>query len=333
MGYEKDVLIRARDRHQEAVDLHRQQSRRRRQEVYSALPEVENLDHQIRLTMAEVMSQSFRQGEDPSAAISEIRERNLSLQRRRETLLRQAGYAPEYLDDGPLCRKCGDSGFHGEKMCDCMVQFCREEQRKELTSLLTDDATFDDFSLDYYSTAPDQARGRSSRQVMELIYGVCVNYASHFDPKETGNLLFIGDPGLGKTFLSACIAREVVDRGYSVVYDTAIHLFSCMEKQKFGGAAEEDLRMVERMQLCDLLILDDLGTEMTNPFVISALYTIVNGRILSGKPSIISTNLSQQQLSQRYSPQVVSRLEGDYDVLNFVGNDIRKLKKKQRNAT
>ncbi len=330
MGYEKDVLIRARERHQEAVELHRQQSRRQREAVYEALPEVKSIDHQLRLTMAEVMAQAFRQGEDPSGALAEIRDRNLCLQRQRETLLRQAGYAPEVLDDGPLCRKCGDSGYVGEKMCICLETYCREEQRRELTSLITDDATFDDFSLDWYPTVPTQQGGLSPRQIMEWVYEDCVNYASHFDPKTARNLLLIGDPGLGKTFLSACIAREVVDRGYSVVYDTAIHLFSCMEKQKFGGATEEDLRTVERMQLCDLLILDDLGTETLSNFVHSALYTIINDRLLAKKPTIISTNFVMDRLTQRYIPQIISRLEGDYHTLTFVGNDIRKLKKAQR---
>ena len=138
-----------------------------------------------------------------------------------------------------------------------------------------------------------------------------------------------GAPGLGKTFLSACIAREVVNRGYSVVYDTAIHVFSCMEKQKFGGGTEEELRMAERILECDLLILDDLGTEMNTSFISPALYSIINSRILSERPTIISTNFTLQQLSQRYTPQIASRLDGEYRILVFAGNDIRKLKKEQ----
>ena len=198
---------------------------------------------------------------------------------------------------------------------------------KKMVKLGKAKTSFDDFSLDYYPTTPDQPGGRSARLVMEWIYEDCVNYASHFDPGKSGNLLFIGEPGLGKTFLSACIAREVVDRGYSVVYDTAVHLFSAMEKQKFGGGTEQDGRTVERMFACDLLILDDLGTEMPSPFITSALYTIINSRMMEHMPTIISTNLIMPKLSQRYSPQVVSRLEGAYDVLAFVGNDIRKLNK------
>ena len=226
-----------------------------------------------------------------------------------------------------MCPICRDSGYVGENMCTCLAEYCRSEQKKELTSLLSTNATFDDFTLDYYPTAVNPITGLSPREQMEINYEFCVEYARHFRPGPDRNLLFNGAPGLGKTFLSACIAREVVDHGYSVVYDTAIHVFSCMEKQKFGGGTEEDVRMAERILACDLLILDDLGTEMSTAFIPSALYTIINSRILSEKPTIISTNYTIAQLSQRYTPQIASRLEGEYRLLPFAGSDIRKLKK------
>ena len=329
MGYEKEVLIRARSRHAEAVEQHRQAQRRRQEEIYEKLPEVAWLDSQIRQTMADVMAQAFRHGEDPTRAVEEIRRKNLSLQQRRSTLLRQAGFESEALQEGPMCRKCGDTGYLGEKMCACLESFCVEEQRKELTSLLSQNASFDDFSLDYYPTALNPATGISPRSQMELIYETCVIYASHFNVKKAKNLLMSGGPGLGKTFLSACIAREVVARCYSVVYDTAIHVFSCLEKQKFGGGSEEELRMAERIMECDLLILDDLGTEMPTAFIAPALYSIVNGRILAEKPTIISTNYNINQLAQRYTPQITSRLAGEYHILSFVGQDIRRLKSNQ----
>ena len=329
MGYEKEVLVRARNRYAEAVDQHPQAQRRRLAEIYEALPEVAQIDQQIRQTMADVMAHAFRYGEDPKEAMSKIREKNLTLQRQRDALLQQAGYATNVLHDGPMCRTCSDTGYVGEKMCSCLEQFCQEEQRKELTSLLNQNASFDDFSLDYYPTAVNPATGISPRMQMELIYESCVNYASHFTPKRAKNLLMSGAPGLGKTFLSACIAREVVARGYSVVYDTAIHIFSCLEKQKFGGGTEEELRMAERIMECDLLILDDLGTEMPTSFIAPALYSIVNGRIMAKIPTIISTNYNIEQLSSRYTPQITSRLAGEFDILSFAGQDIRRLKSQQ----
>lgn len=329
MGYEREVLIRARNRYAEAVERYRQEQRRRTDEIYQAIPELAQLDNQLRKTMADVMVQALRHGEDPKEAMAEIRKKNQALQQRRAELLRQAGQPESALLEGPMCRKCSDTGYVGEKMCTCLERFCQEEQRKELTSLLSQNASFDDFSLDYYPTAINPSTGISPRAQMDLVYEACVNYASHFDPKRSKNLLMSGAPGLGKTFLSACIAQEVVARGYSVVYDTAIHVFSCLEKQKFGGGTEEELRMAERIMECDLLILDDLGTEMPTSFIAPALYSIVNGRILSGKPTIISTNFNVDQLAARYTPQITSRLAGEYDILSFAGQDIRRLKSRQ----
>ena len=142
---------------------------------------------------------------------------------------------------------------------------------------------------------------------------------------QSGNLLFIGNTGLGKTFLSACIARTVADRGYSVCYETASHLFSKLERAKFNG--DEDARKeTEKYTACDLLIIDDLGTEMPGQFVTAALYSLLNDRLLAGKPMVISTNLNVDEAGRRYSPQVASRLHGSFTRLTFVGDDIRVMK-------
>jgi len=156
---------------------------------------------------------------------------------------------------------------------------------------------------------------------MERTYQNCRKYAHSFSEK-SGNLLFSGDTGLGKTFLSACIARAVADGGHSVVYESAGHLFGKLERARFGGA-EDDRRDAEKYTACDLLIVDDLGTEMGGQFVTSALYTLINDRILAGRPTIISTNLTVDELSKRYSPQIASRLRGSYTRVSFVGEDIR----------
>lgn len=323
MGYEKDVLARARRRYADSVEQHAQQRRQQLEAVYEEYPRVRELDIALRSTMAEVMSHAFRHGEDPAAAVRNIRRKNQILQQERALILEQAGYREEELSDGPLCRKCGDTGYVGETMCECFRIFCQEEQRNTLTSLLSGESgDFDEFSLDYYSTAIDPNYGISPREQMEMIYETCVNYARKFS-MHSRSLLMNGGTGLGKTFLSACIAKTVVGLGYSVVYDTAIHVFSCLEKQKFGGATLEEKRMAERVMECDLLILDDLGTEMATAFVAPALYSIVNGRLLEGKPTIISSNLSLGELSRRYSPQIASRLMGEYINLVFLGRDIR----------
>lgn len=161
----------------------------------------------------------------------------------------------------------------------------------------------------------------------ERVYNSCAEFAHGFG-RCPRNLLLFGAPGLGKTHLSAAIAREVSEKGFSVVYDTAARVFERFEIQKFSreNAADND---VERILSCDLLILDDLGTEMTTAFVQSALYQIINTRLMEKKSTIISTNLTPEKLEQRYSAQIASRIEGEYQLLPFVGEDIRKLKKQR----
>ncbi|MDD6239175.1 MAG: ATP-binding protein [Oscillospiraceae bacterium] len=323
MGYEKEVLARARRRHQEAVAQFQRTQRERRERVYREYPRVQEIDQQLRRTMAEFMAETFRNGQDPREAVELLRRENLHLQQERRDILRRSGYGENYLNDGPMCRLCSDTGYVGEKMCSCLEKYCQEEQRKTLTSLLSVNlSSFDDFSLDYYNTIPDHTLGISPREQMEMVYETCVDYARKFSLRSK-SLLMNGGTGLGKTFLSACIARQVVSMGFSVVYDTAIHVFSCLEKEKFGNADAEEKRMAQRIMECDLLILDDLGTEMSTSFISPALYGIINGRILENKPTIISTNLTLGELSRRYTPQIASRLMGEYISLVFIGQDIR----------
>ena len=158
---------------------------------------------------------------------------------------------------------------------------------------------------------------------MEMVRDICYNYASRFGRTGIRNLFLSGSPGLGKTFLSACIAQVVSEAGFSVVYDTAIQIFSHFEAEKFG---RREAGSVQRYLSCDLLILDDLGSELTTPFLQSALYQIVNTRLISNKHTVISSNLSQREIALRYSAQVASRIAGEYRLLEFWGQDIRQLK-------
>ena len=186
--------------------------------------------------------------------------------------------------------------------------------------------SFDTFGLEWYDTQPGES-GRSPRQLMERNLAVCQRFAAEFG-KRPANLLLDGAPGLGKTFLSACIARVVSEDGFSVVYDTAVHVFARCEAAKFRSDEEPDaVADVHRFESCDLLILDDLGTEMATGVVQSALYQLINGRLLAGKSTIVSTNLTPAQIESRYGAAIWSRLQGEYTVLAFAGEDIRKLKR------
>ena len=208
-------------------------------------------------------------------------------------------------------------------MCECLRELCRQEQKKELTTLLgTGRERFEQFRLDYYPDTPDPNYGISPRQTMRLVLQKCQRYAREFTPNAS-SLLFTGETGLGKTFLSGCIARAVADGGYSVVYDTAIHLLADYEAAKFGENTEENRSRTGKYTACDLLIIDDLGTEMVTQFTVSALYSVINDRLMAHKPVILSTNLSPEELRTRYSAQIASRILGTYQVLQFLGNDIR----------
>ena len=329
MGYEQSVLRRATARLEAQRKAREEAQERLRSEIYAKLPRVAAIDRELRRTITQIIAASLRDGSDPVPAIGVIRDKNLSLQAEKAALLTEHGYPADALDDKPACPKCSDTGWVGANMCACLKALCTEEQIRELSKLLDlGEQSFDSFSLDYYSPLPWPGESLSPRENMEFIFDVCSSYARKFGRFYFRNLFLTGAPGLGKTHLSAAIAREVSEKGHSVVYDTAGHIFAQFEQQKFTREEEADDH-VERVLNCDLLILDDLGSEMTTSFVQSALYQIVNTRQMERRSTIISTNLTPGELARRYTPQIASRIEGEYTLLPFAGEDIRKLKKER----
>ncbi len=323
MGYSAEVVRRARARLAEAKADRESENQQHLAQAYAKVPRLREIDRQLRLTMAMAAQAVFSSGGDVNTAMEEAKRKNLALQQERRELA-GAYFEEGYLDDSPICDKCGGSGYVGSTMCECLTELCRQEQKKELAVLTGGKENFAQFRLDYYPDRIDPKYGASPRTIMDRNFQTCRRYAMTFAPS-SGNLLFVGGTGLGKTFLSACIARTVADRGYSVVYESASHLFSKLEQAKFSPN-EENRREAERFTACDLLIIDDLGTEMPGQFVTAALYSLVNDRMLAGKPMVISTNLNVDEMSRRYSPQIASRLHGGFNRLTFVGEDIRVLK-------
>mgnify|MGYP005759936997 CR=1 FL=1 len=333
MAYEQNVLRRAAERLEDQRRRREEAQNARRREIYAAIPRVAEIDRQLRRTIVDIIAASLRQGNDPVPAIGVVRDKNLDLQAERADLLVAHGYPADALDDKPACPRCSDTGWRGAVMCDCLKSLCAQEQIKELSKLLDlGEQSFDTFSLDVYSPSPWRGSGISPRENMEMVYEICLNYAQKFGRFYFNNLFLSGAPGLGKTFLSACIARTVSENGFSVVYDTAVNIFSRFEDRKFSRDAEDtrEARDETRRYLsCDLLILDDLGSEMTTPFVQSALYTLINSRLTADRRTVISSNLSMEDVRRRYAPQIASRLEGEYRVLPFFGEDIRLLRKQR----
>ncbi len=330
MGYDANILRRATKELEEQAHQRQRALEGRRVKLYGQIPRLATIDRQLRQTVSQVIAASLQGGNDPMPAIQSIKAQNLALQGEREDLLVAHGYPFDALDETPACTLCGDRGWQGTQMCRCLKELCTKEQLAELSKLLNlGSQSFDTFSFDWYSTMASQDGGLSPRENMEFIHEVCLSYALKFPHFYFKNLFLTGTTGLGKTFLSACIARAVSEGGYAVVYDTAINILAQFEEEKFSRDNQEAKGETRRYLQCDLLILDDLGSEMTTPFVQSALYTLLNGRLLAGKSTVISSNLSMDEVRRRYAPQIASRLEGEYRVLPFFGQDIRLLKKEQ----
>lgn len=323
MAYSEQVLRRAKARLSQAKEDCEAESAARVEEIYEKYPRLREIDRAMRQSVAKAVSAAFRKGEDPAAAIEAIKVENLALQQEREWILEAADLDETALEPTVVCAHCGGTGYVGASMCECLRELCRQEQKKELSSLLGGREHFDLFRLDVYPTETDATFGVSPRQLMQTTFTRCRNYAREFSLKSP-SLLFSGGPGLGKTFLSACIARSVADSGFSVVYDTADKLFTDFESVKFGGNPAD---ATKKYLSCDLLIIDDLGTEMTTQFTQSVLYQVINTRLMEGRPVIVSTNLNDEALRKRYSAPIASRLLGAYETCLFLGRDIRQMRR------
>ena len=320
MAYSKEVVIRARERLAGMKADKESLTQQRLSEAYRQIPRLWEIDRLLRQTMAAAVQTAFSKGGDVQVAMQQVRQENLRLQQERRGLI-EANFRPGWLDETSVCSHCGGSGYIGSTMCRCLSQLCLEEQKKELSLLAGSDASFDQFRLEYYEDAVAPNLGVNIRTVMAKTFDICLQYARNFSASSE-NLLFSGDTGLGKTFLSACIAKEVATKGFSVAYESAVHLLTNMERAKFEND-ETAREKVQRYTDCDLMIIDDLGTEIVGQFTLTALYTLINDRILSGKPTIISTNLTTDGIARRYNPQIASRLRGNFRRVAFVGEDIR----------
>lgn len=330
MQYDKKILS----------DLLREQEARREerartiaahcQEVYAHVPRIREIDTILRTTAAAVLRTALESGDDPTLAVSRLRDQNLQLQHDRTRLLLENGYAADYLDGKPDCPVCNDLGYLGAAPCECLKKRYARRLTEQLSTILPiEDQNFESFRMDYYPDVSDSRMGLSPRENMEYNFETCRSYAKEFGA-QAQNLLFFGSTGLGKTFLSTCIAKKVCEAGFSVAYDTATRVLGSYEAAKFGGpelaAAQSRIRKYEQS---DLFILDDLGTEMSTAFTTSALYSLLNTRLMTRRPMIVNTNLLPVEFEKRYSAAISSRLLGDFTPLRFFGDDIRPKKRRE----
>ena len=323
MGYSKEIVARARAiLAQKRADRESENASRQR-EIYRQVPRIRELDIQLPVNMAQAAQAVFAQGADAREAMDRAREENQALQAERKGLL-QAVFPLDWQEEIPGCPHCSDTGYIGSTMCQCLKELCAQEQKKELGAAFRGNERFETFRLDYYPDTVLPQVKTSPRALMERNLKHCREYARFFS-QGAGNLLLSGTTGLGKTHLALSIGAAVGEQGYSVCYETAMSLFTKLERARFTHS-EEALLQSEKFETCDLLIIDDLGTEMPGQFVTAALYGLLNQRLLEGKPMVITTNLTVDETAKRYSPQIASRLYGEFSRLTFLGNDIRVLK-------
>ena len=323
MGYSAEVVKKVRENFEkkraDAVNL----ADMHRNEAALKCPTILEIDKALSMTGLQVFEASLKGPEGLEKRIEAVKKENLDLQKAKRELLTAAGFPEDYLDIKFSCDKCNDTGYVGIKMCSCM----KKELVKEAYNLsglgkVLKTQTFKNFDLSLYEDDDE-------RMQMESILEKAKKYVSDFGRiDKDSNLLFIGTTGLGKTHITTAIAKGVIDKAYDVVYDSAQNIIRAFESEHFDKD-EKALLETRRYFDCDLLIIDDLGTEFKNSFTQTCLYNLLNTRINAGKSMIISTNLdSTQKLLETYDGRITSRLLGNFRTFKFVGKDIRLAKMK-----
>jgi len=294
--------------------------------LYEKLPEIKKIDDEladIGLSLAKLVLKRDAAGEADA-----LRARSTELSQDRARILYDNGYDDTFFLEAYNCVDCKDTGYLNQGHCHCLKQrlIAKYYEMSNLAKVLERE-NFDAFNINYYSDVIDINRGISPRDNINRIWTTSLKFVENFDNRFE-NLLFYGPTGLGKTFLSNCIAKELLDAGKTVLYTTAAQLFKMVEDARFnrgdmaGGAGY--LSMILDV---DLLIIDDLGTEFSTIVTNSELFNFINTRLLSKKHTIISTNLAPRDFEEYYSDRITSRIFGEYTLLSFIGDDIRIAKK------
>ncbi len=312
---------------QQLKDLHEKEARVA--EIYQKIPVMKELDNSIS-TKAVACARRLLDGDQ--GALHELKMEIADLREQKAILLRASGYPPDYMEMRYLCPDCKDTGYSDGRKCHCFRQAEMKYlyAQSNIEEVITRE-NFSTFSFDYFDdTAVNPILGRTVRQYMEQVVATCRGFVEKFDT-EHGNLLFTGPTGVGKTFLTNCIAKELIDKYCSVIYLSANDLFEVFSKNRFEYHTEEEMKgMYQYILECDLLIIDDLGTELNNSFTSSQLFYCINERLNSQKSTIISTNHPMNELRDRYTERVTSRLISKYTVIPLYGDDIRIRKKAKR---
>ncbi len=322
MGFNKKDLARVKEEYSQKYQRAQAAADARRAELHGKVDGLRELDAELSMTGIRIMSATLARDGKTSERIEQIKRNNEELLAKRALLLHAYGYPEDYADVRYECEKCGDTGYVDARMCECMKKaLVLAEYESSGIGGLMKTQSFDNFSLDYYSKNP--ASYNAMKYALEKIKG----FATEFSADTYTNFLFLGGTGLGKTHLSTAIAKTVIDRHFDVLYVTAAGMIGDFEYRRFGNSAiDGDAGDTSRYYTADLLIIDDLGTEVSNQFTVSCIYDIINSRIISRKSTIISTNLNKDEIAKRYWDRITSRIFGEYLPIIFSGTDIRQQK-------
>lgn len=302
-------------RNEEAMETYE----RRVSEIRKRAPEIAKLCISLSQTSVKLTEAIINGGNNTAKLIEEIKNNNLQTQEKIRTYLREFGFGEDYLEIPYTCKKCKDTGSVMGDMCDCFKELLKKLSVDELNSnskiTLHD---FSEFRIDYY---PETGMGDfSPRKQMQAVYDFCVEYVESFN-EHSASLLFKGKTGLGKTFISSAIAKNLIERGFSVVFDSVQNIIRSIENEHFGRSEGNTMEVVSQ---ADLVILDDLGSEFVSGFTSSVIYNLLNDRINLQKPVIISTNFSNAELDKIYNERIISRISSFFPI-QFEGKDIRQI--------
>ncbi|MDD3839440.1 MAG: ATP-binding protein [Clostridia bacterium] len=319
----KDIYKKVMDNYQQKRDAKEIELNNRKKEIYFNIPRIKEIDRMISETGINISKLLIENNSKQHQIIEKMKKRIFELKSEKAQLLLDKNYPADYLTIKYDCEQCQDTGYIGNKQCKCLKQSLIDyaySQSNIGERLLQEN--FDNFDISLYSNQTSDSQKISPRQNMENIFYYCIKFVQDFD-NSNQNLLFYGKPGLGKTYLSNCIAKDLLDQGKIVIYQTAFKLFDIIRKFRFSNATGQQFDLASLLT-CDLLIIDDLGTELTNSFTNSELFNIINTRLLDCKNTIISTNLDLNELMSNYSERIISRILGNFQIFKFYGNDIRK---------
>lgn len=320
MSYPKEIYLKAERILEKRRDNAIMEAEIRTDEIRSTIPEVDDIQNQLSRIGLELSQLFFYKG-NAEEKVAELRQRSKALTDERAKILVENGYKSNSMSPEYICPVCEDKGFVGGRICNCHRQLLKELMKEELRKVAPlDDCTFDSFDTEKYIDKPDK-NGIIPRERATRIFDAARRYAQNFS-LSSKNLLFLGGPGLGKTHLSLAIANVVVNRGYYVCYGTSQNICVDLQSEQFGR--DDGIFYNKRQVLdCDLLIIDDLGTEIDSQYSIATLYNVINSRILAKRPTIISTNYDFNVLENKYDKRITSRITGEYIRMQFFGTDIR----------